>query len=61
VALNQTDPLTKTFSPLRLGVRYVASRSFAAQNASFQAANPGSQDVSAGNVSVFLPFLLKLD
>jgi hypothetical protein len=61
LALNQTDPLTKTFSPLRLGVRYVASRSFAAQNASFQAANPGSQDVSAGNVSVFLPFLLKLD
>jgi hypothetical protein len=61
LALNQTDPLTKTFIPLRLAVRYVASRSFAAQNASLQAGNPGSQDVSAGNVSVYLPFLLKLD
>ena len=61
LALNQKDTLTKTFSPLRLGVRYVASRAFVAQNASFQTANPGSQDVSAGNVSVFLPFLLRLD
>jgi len=42
-------------------VRYVASRAFVAQNASFQTANPGSQDVSAGNVSVLLPFLLRLD
>ena len=61
LALNQKDTLTKTFSPLRLGVRYVASRAFVAQNASFQTANPGSQDVSAGNVSVLLPFLLRLD
>ena len=55
-ALNQDD--TKTLS---LGIRYVASRSLLNEVASLQAANPGSQDVTAGNVSVFLPFLLKLN
>jgi hypothetical protein len=55
-ALNQDD--TKTLS---LGIRYVASRSLLNEVASLQATNPGSQDVTAGNVSVFLPFLLKLN
>ena len=55
-ALNQDDGKTLT-----LGIRYVASRSLLSEVASLQAANPGSQDVTAGNVSVFLPFLLKLN
>jgi Zn-dependent metalloprotease len=55
-ALNQDDGKTLT-----LGIRYVASRSLLSEVASLQATNPGSQDVTAGNVSVFLPFLLKLN
>jgi hypothetical protein len=46
---------------LTLGIRYVASRSYLAQNTNLGAPNAGSQDVTAGNVSVFLPFLLKLN
>jgi len=55
-ALNQDDGKTLT-----LGIRYVASRSLLSEVASLQSTNPGSQDVTAGNVSVFLPFLLKLN
>lgn len=46
---------------LKLGVRYVTTRAFAAKLAAFSDNNTGSQDVTAGNVSVFLPFLLKLN
>jgi len=46
---------------LTLGIRYVASRSYLAQNTNLGPANAGSQDVTAGNVSIFLPFLLKLN
>ena len=46
---------------LKLGVRYVTTRAFANKLAEFSANNTGSQDVTAGNVSVFLPFLLKLN
>jgi hypothetical protein len=46
---------------LTLGIRYVAARSFLAQNAGQATDRQGSQDVSAGNVSVFLPFLLKVN
>lgn len=46
---------------LKLGVRYVTSIAYAAQLATFPDGNTGSQDVTAGNVTVFLPFLLKLN
>jgi hypothetical protein len=46
---------------LKLGVRYVTSRAFAAQLATLPADQTGSQDVTAGNVSIYLPFLLKLN
>jgi len=46
---------------LTLGIRYVASRSYLAQNTNLGPAKAGSQDVTAGNVSIFLPFLLKLN
>ncbi len=57
-ALGQQGPNGSALNNLTLGVRYVASRSLLAQNT---AANTGSQDVTAGNISVFLPFLLKLN
>jgi len=65
-ALNQAlKPVTATNDPslnLSLGIRYVASRSFKVQNINSQGlTNPGSEDVSAGNIAVFLPFLLKLN
>lgn len=46
---------------LKLGVRYVTSRAYAAELSTFSVDKTGSQDVTAGNVSVFLPFLLKLN
>jgi hypothetical protein len=46
---------------LTLGIRYVASRSLVARNGAAQTVNTGSQDVTDGNVSVFLPFLLKVN
>ena len=55
-ALNQDDG-----KALTLGIRYVASRSLLNEVANLPPAKPGSQDVTAGNVSVFLPFLLKLN
>ena len=60
VALNQA--LGKEGSTkVTLGVRYVASNAFLAQFANPANAEAGLQDVSAGNVSIFLPFLLKID
>jgi type 1 fimbria pilin len=56
--LAQQGPSVGAINNLTLGVRYVASRSVVAQNT---AAIAGSQDVTAGNISVFLPFLLKLN
>ena len=60
-----TDTQATSVAPLniapKLGVRYVTSRAYAAQLATFPADNTGSKDVTAGNVSVFLPFLLKLN
>ena len=45
---------------LNLGVRYVAARFVTNQYAAFGNANPGVSDVTAGNVSVLMPFLLTL-
>ena len=56
--LAQQGSKAEAANKLTLGVRYVTSRSALAQNT---AANAGSQDVTAGNISVFLPFLLKLN
>lgn len=56
--LAQQGPALGASNNFTLGVRYVASRALLSQNTS---ANSGSQDVTAGNVSVFLPFLLKLN
>lgn len=56
--LAQQGPAFGASNNFTLGVRYVASRALLAQNT---AANTGSQDVTAGNVSVFLSFLLKLN
>jgi len=52
-------------SPLKnatkLGVRYVTSRAYAAQLATTRADPTGLKDVTAGNISVYLPFLLKVN
>jgi len=66
IDLNKPQTLNKALNQeggktLTLGIRYLASRSLLNEVASLQATNPGSQDVTAGNVSVFLPFLLKLN
>jgi hypothetical protein len=45
----------------KLGVRYVTSRAYAAQLASSQSDSTGLKDVTAGNISVYLPFLLKVN
>jgi hypothetical protein len=60
-ALSKPSNALGAASTLTLGVRYVAARSFLAQNAGQAADGQGSQDVSAGNVAVFLPFLLKVN
>ena len=60
-----TDTQATSASPLniapKLGVRYVTSRAYAAQLATSPADPTSLKDVTAGNVSVFLPFLLKLN
>jgi len=57
---NTTAGLPNT-NTLKLGIRYVTTRAFASQ-LNTNLSNPNaSQDVSAGNISVFLPFLLKLN
>jgi hypothetical protein len=45
----------------KLGVRYVTSRAYAAQLATSRADPTALKDVTAGNISVFLPFLLKVN
>ena len=60
-ALAKQNDFPGATQSLTLGIRYVASRSFLAQNTGQGTASPGSQDVSAGNVSVFLPFLLRVN
>jgi hypothetical protein len=60
-ALSKPSNALGAASTLTLGVRYVAARSFLAQNAGQAADGQGSQDVTAGNVAVFLPFLLKVN
>jgi hypothetical protein len=60
-ALAQQNDIFGASQTLTLGIRYVASRSYLAQNTNLGAPNAGSQDVTAGNVSIFLPFLLKLN
>ncbi len=68
--LNQPQALNLAFSQepnsssanltLNLGVRYVAARYVSEQYASLGNVNLGQGDVTAGNVSVLLPFLLTL-
>jgi hypothetical protein len=64
-ALNQAlNPKSSASEPrpnLTLGVRYVAVQTTLTQNTNFNANSPGSADVSAGNIAVFLPFMLKLN
>ena len=76
INLNQPQSLNQSLNPGRdkpdasdsplniapkLGVRYVTSRAYAAQLASSQADPTASKDVTAGNISVYLPFLLKVN
>jgi len=68
--LNQPQALNATLrlSPsnasvqlsLNLGVRYVAARFVSETYAGVDALNPGASDVTPGNVSVFLPFMVNL-
>jgi hypothetical protein len=60
-ALAKQNDSSVASQSLTLGIRYVASRSWLAQSGAAQTANTGSQDVTAGNISVFLPFLLKVN
>jgi len=58
---NTTTAGQANVNTLKLGIRYVTTRAFASQlNTNINNPNT-SQDVSAGNISVFLPFLLKLN
>jgi hypothetical protein len=58
---NTTTAGQANANTLKLGIRYVTTRAFASQlNTNINNPNT-SQDVSAGNISVFLPFLLKLN
>jgi hypothetical protein len=58
---NATTAGLPNTNTLKLGIRYVTTRAFASQiNTNLNNPNT-SQDVSAGNISVFLPFLLKLN
>jgi hypothetical protein len=45
---------------LKLGVRYVAERFVSESYASLGGLSPGGSDVTPGNVSVFLPFMMSL-
>lgn len=60
-ALNTKNNSSENRLNLTFGVRYVTAQTLSTQNASLSANTPGSQDVSAGNIAVFLPFLLKLN
>jgi len=60
-ALAQQNDAEGGARTLTLGIRYVASRSVLAQNTNLQTADANSREVSEGNVSVFLPFLLKVN
>jgi hypothetical protein len=58
---NATSAGLGNVNTLKLGIRYVTTRAFASQlNTNLNNPN-ASQDVIAGNISVFLPFLLKLN
>ena len=68
--LNQPQALNKAMNlqanaasanpGLNLGMRYVAARFVSEQYANVGSFNPGASDVTAGNVSVYLPFVLSL-
>jgi len=68
--LNQPQALNKAINfqangasanlGLNLGMRYVAERFVSEQLAVVGSFNPGASDVTAGNVSVYLPFVLSL-
>ena len=68
--LNQPQALNKAMNlqtnaasanpGLNLGMRYVAARFVSEQLAVAGSFNPGASDVTAGNVSVYLPFVLSL-
>jgi hypothetical protein len=60
-ALAQQNDAEGGARTLTLGIRYVASRSVLDQNTNLQTADANSREVSEGNVSVFLPFLLKVN
>lgn len=61
VGSNNLLPATPPKNAFKLGVRYVTTRDFAAKLSTLASDKTGSQDVTAGNVSVFLPFLIKLN
>ncbi len=60
LALSQLPNSSTASLTLTLGVRYVAARYVSEQYASLGNVNLGQGDVTAGNVSVLLPFLLTL-
>ena len=59
--LNQVlnNPGSPASAGLSLGVRYVAARYVPQQWTGLVNANDGSLDVTAGNVSVYLPFVVE--
>ena len=69
--LNQPETLNKALNDafsqatgkpmLNLGVRYVAARVLADQTPILASLQPGQGDVTAGNISVYLPFILKIN
>jgi hypothetical protein len=72
IDLNQPQVLNQALKPVydasdprlnfTLGIRYVASRSVKLLTTNSQGlTDPDSEDVSAGNIAAFLPFLLKLN
>jgi len=60
VSMLSPNPSTGTPLGLNLGLRYVAERFVSQAYASAGNWLPGSSDVTAGNVSVFLPFVVNL-
>lgn len=61
LGLNDKDPNKNTIGTLTLGIRYVAAPSVLAQSAGLRNTSTANDEVSAGNVSVYLPFLMKLN
>jgi len=61
VGSNNLAPASSPKITFKLGVRYVSTRAFAAQLSALASDTTASQDVTAGNISVFLPFLIKLN